>query len=275
MVHGISDGCLQKCWMLKWKKETIIRLRIIELDYYQIGDQRIEYRFIYPETAEYFKRFSIEDHNIENDSVLTVHTTKEQMEEAAIRRELPVHYSPGVEYDALALGTSSAMIPNGAFLFHSVAFEYRGKAIVFTGPSGIGKTTQYAQWKRLLRDEIKVISGDMPVMSFREDGSIWMMPSPWNGKERLHSNHQAPLGGIIVLEQAMTNTITRIPLIESILPVYSQMCLDRTDKELIRLAFQMEDELLRKIPVWRLSSRGDLDSARLCHEAITGEIYGD
>lgn len=245
------------------------------MNYYQIGNHAIEYSFIYPETADFFERFSCNESKNENHTVLSVHTTKERMEEAAKRRGLTIRYSPGAEYDVLALDTSSAMVPYGAFLFHSVAFEYRGKAIVFTGPSGIGKTTQYAQWKRLLRDEIKVISGDMPVMSFRDDGSIWMMPSPWNGKEHLHSDHQAPLGGIIVLEQAQINTITRISPVESILPVYSQMCLDRSDKELIRLAFQMEDRLLRKIPVWRLSSRGDLDSARLCHETITGEIYGE
>lgn len=244
------------------------------MNYYRIGDHRIEYSFIYPETEEYFKRFAIGEEKSEHQKVLSVRTSKERMAEASVRRGFSVRYSPGIEYDVLALETSSALVTCGAFLFHSVAFEYRGKAIVFTGPSGIGKTTQYAQWKRLLRDEIKVISGDMPVMSFREDGNIWMMPSPWNGKERLHSEHTAPLGGIVVLEQTPSNTITRIAPADSILPVYSQICLDRNDKELIRKTLKMEDALLRNIPVWRLSSRGDLDSARLCHETITGEIYG-
>ena len=34
-------------------------------------------------------------------------------------------------------------------------------------------------------DEITMISGDMPVLERREDGTVWAHPSPWNGKEKI------------------------------------------------------------------------------------------
>lgn len=242
---------------------------------YSIADQIIDFQFIFPETANYFTRFEILPEMAEGREPMTVRTTLARMDQVAARLGASPAHTPHGEYETLASATSTALLARGSFLFHSVGFTYQGKAIVYTGPSGIGKTTQYAQWKRLFRDQVKVISGDMPAIAFRENGEIWVMPSAWNGKERLHSDQAAPLGGVVVLEQAPTNTITRLEPRDAILPIYSQMCLERREKEQLTLAFQAEDALLRRIPVWKLSSRGDLDSARLCHDTIRGEIYGE
>lgn len=242
---------------------------------YKIADQLINYQFIYPETAAFFANFEVSAEEAPERKILSVCTTLKQMEQSAERRGVPdAAHTPRSEYEALAASTSAAILPHGAFLFHSVGFTYRGKAIVVTGPSGIGKTTQYAQWKRSYGDDVKVISGDMPAIVFRDDGSIYVMPSPWNGKEHLRSEHQAPLGGIIVLDKAMDNSIVRMEPKDAILPLYSQMCRYRYEKEQLQMALEIEDRLLRKIPIWELSSRGDLESARLCHDAIEGEIYG-
>lgn len=241
---------------------------------YRIADQLIEYHFIDPKTAEYFARYETEPLTGKNE-ILSISTAREYVEESARKRQMPIRYFPGAEYDALALATSAALLSHRKVLFHSVSFTYKNKAIVFTGPSGIGKTTQYAQWKRLLRDEVKVISGDMSGIEARDDGDIWVHPSAWNGKEQLHHEHSAPLAGIVVLKQASENTIRKLEPRDAILPAYSQMCVDRRQKEQIRLALALEDRILRQVPVWELSSLGDLDSARLCHDTIVGEIYGE
>lgn len=245
------------------------------LSTYFIAGQYIQYHFLFEETSEFFKRYEVEDPTDEDTETLSVGMTLEDLEYYTRKRQEKITYSPGAEYDTLALPTSSAMLLNNSFLFHSVGFSYRGKAILFTGPSGIGKTTQYAQWKRLLRDEVKIISGDMPGIAVEESGRIMVHPSAWNGKERLRHEHSDPLGAIVVLEQEKENTITRLDTLHAILPVYGQMCVDRRKKELVEKAFVLEDTILRNIPVWKLSSRGDLDSARLCHDTIAGEIYGE
>lgn len=244
------------------------------LKIYRIADHWIEYCFQHPDTARYFERFEVDADIPAGEPVIPVQASPLFIEQSAVKRGHTYSTPERAEYEALASATSAALLPYGAFLFHSAAFTYRGKAIVYTGPSGIGKTTQYAQWKRLYRDEVKIISGDMNAIVFQKDGQVSVMPSAWNGKESLRSNASAPLGAIILLEQTSDNTIRRLESIDCILPIYSQICLDRMEKSQIEGAFALEDQLLRKIPIWKLSSRGDLDSARLCHDTMEGEIYG-
>ena len=250
--------------------------RIIRtLTLYQIADHLIDYRFHYPETAQYFSRFAVDKDPALAGEIIPTSTTLQYMENLAERNGWPqASHSPWNEYQALASATSAALLPHGAFLFHSSGFVYQGKAIVCTGPSGIGKTTQYAQWRRNYGDAVKIISGDMTAFVLREN-EIIVMPTAWNGKENLHSDAFAPLGGIILLKQAEGNTIKRLQPADSILPIYAQMCLSRTEPEQITSALDALDRLLRRTPIWQMSSRGDLASARLCHDSIAGEIYGE
>ena len=243
------------------------------MNIYRIADQQIQYDFLYPETTCYFERFQITDETITGTEVFSARVSLNLIEEYMKQHPQSADHS-NAEYNVLALPTSRVLLMNNACLFHSVAFSYRGKAILLTGRSGVGKTTQYAQWKRNCGDTVKVISGDLPALVLRQDGNIWAVPSPWNGKENLHSEKEAPVGGIIVLEQAPENTILPLSALEAILPVYSQMRTDRTDRDMIRRCFAFEDLLLCKVPVWKLSSRGDLASAQLCLDTIAGEIYG-
>ena len=48
-----------------------------------------------------------------------------------------------------ALSVGDELPAHNRLLFHGCAFEWQGKAWIFTGPSGTGKTTQYVQWKLL------------------------------------------------------------------------------------------------------------------------------
>ena len=115
-----------------------------------------------------------------------------------------------VEYKSLIGLTSLALLEHGSCLFHAAAFLWRGYAWLLTGPSGVGKTTQYKNWKKTHREKVSMICGDMPLLTIEEDGTFWVNPSPWNGKERIRGNERAPLGGFILLEQSDSNSIRRI-----------------------------------------------------------------
>ena len=96
---------------------------------------------------------------------------------------------------------SEAMPFRNTFLMHGSCIAVDGAAYLFTAKSGTGKSTQYLNWRRLFPGEIRMISGDMPILEARGDGSVWVHPSSWNGKERLFGASAAPLGGIVFLEQ--------------------------------------------------------------------------
>ncbi len=96
---------------------------------------------------------------------------------------LPESSRPGyIEYRACIGLTSKHLLQWDCSIFHAMSFIWRGRAWLLTGPSGIGKTTQFHNWQRLYPGEAEVISGDMPVLE-RKEMAVFVHPSSWNGKE--------------------------------------------------------------------------------------------
>lgn len=172
------------------------------------------------------------------------------------------------EFHLLHLVVSNALVPFQRCVFHGTAFLWRDKAWLFSAPSGTGKTTQFRQWRRLYRDEVSIINGDKPVLQFCDDGTIMVHPSPWRGKERMGSNLTAPLGGIIYLQQGKENVIERMNTHDAALPIYRQFLFLPEKGETIHQVCQMEDRLLRIVPLWKLVNKGDAQSAKLTHDTL-------
>ena len=78
-----------------------------------------------------------------------------------------------------------------------------------------------------------MICGDMPLLEWRVNDTIWVHPSPWNGKERMKGKVSAPLGGIVLLEQANENAVRRMEPIESGVPLFLQMAVRPESEEQI------------------------------------------
>jgi len=179
-----------------------------------------------------------------------------------------VTFTAADEYFLLHLPVSTALLEFARVLFHGTAFLWHEKAWIFSAPSGTGKTTQFRRWRKLFNDEVKIINGDKPILEFQEDNTIMVHPSPWKGKERWGSMIKAPLGGIIYLEQGKENTIERMSFEDAVIPLYKQFLFLPEKVELIHNVCQMEEVLLRNIPVWKLINRGDMDSAQLTHDTL-------
>lgn len=170
-----------------------------------------------------------------------------------------------LEYRLLAEPTGKLLSLQNRFLFHAVAFSWRGRGWLLTAPSGTGKTTQFQNWKRLWPDEVQLICGDMPLLHLCEDGSVRVCPSPWNGSERLGygSSVCAPLGGIVYLEQGQNDSIQVGSIPELLIPLWHK-CIGQADTvEQIRARASFLNQVLQNYPIWKLTNRGDDASARL------------
>ena len=196
----------------------------------------------------------------------------EPISQAHLEKERP-YYSPGMadwllEYNELPFAVSNALLPYGRCLFHGVAFLWRGKAWIWTAPPGTGKTTQYARWKFRYGDEVTILNGDKPLLEFRADGSVWVHPSPWKGKENIGRMVSAPLGGIICLIQQPENRIELLSPKRAAARLYRQFLYWPENEAAVDRVCAMAEQLLQKMPVWLLANRGDDDSAQLTHDAI-------
>lgn len=175
---------------------------------------------------------------------------------------------PREEFHQLIGPVSAFLLEHGRCLYHGAAFLWHGSAWIITGPSGVGKTTQLLHWQKLFGQELGLINGDKPVLECREDQSVWVHPSPWNGKEYFSGSQSGKLAGIILLEQADCNEISRMDLRSCIMPIYCQFLYLADYENEIRAVGRMQDVLLRNVPVWKLRNRGDRDSAALTHDTL-------
>ena len=183
----------------------------------------------------------------------------------------PSGYSDAyVEFRTLTELTSRFLLPHGCCFFHAVSFLWNGWAWLLGAPSGTGKTTQFLNWQRLHPEEVSMICGDMPLLQRREDGSIWVWPSPWNGKEHLGSqNLSAPLAGVVLLEQGDENHLSSLPPREAILPFFSQFVAYPETEEQVSALCDLMDHLLRTVPVWKLVNLGDDESTEILRSAFS------
>ena len=113
----------------------------------------------------------------------------------------------GVTTVLTALCAEHLVVPHGGVVFHSACIEYQGRAIVFTAPSGTGKSTQAELWRKLRNAEI--VNGDRAVLRWEADGA-YACGIPFAGSSRYCENKTLPLEAIVYLGQAPKTTIQRL-----------------------------------------------------------------
>ncbi len=189
-----------------------------------------------------------------------------------IRPMLPENAAPdAVEFRSLIGLTCHPLLRWDCCLFHAAAFLWQGRAWLVTGPSGVGKTTQFRNWQRLFPGEVQMICGDIPVLEGRDDGSVWVHPSPWNGKEHMGDRSlSAPLGGIVRLEQKDENVTYPLPVCDAIPVLFRQfMVRPENEKDILALS-RLVEQILQYAPVWFFENRGDDASTALLRETLKG-----
>lgn len=180
--------------------------------------------------------------------------------------------NPYTEFGLSVFRASDHLLPYGRCAFHSAAVLWRGRAILFTAPSGTGKTTQMKNWLKRFPGESAVINGDKPILSEEDDG-ILVWPSPWKGKERIGNDTLcAKLGGIVLLEQGSRNQLRLLQVREAVEPLMKRFLCTVEDRESVEAMCAMEEAVLSSVPVWKLVNTGEIESTELVREALEKEI---
>ncbi len=154
---------------------------------------------------------------------------------------------------------------NGLML-HASAVALEGRAYLFSGPCGRGKSTHTRLWQSVFGECAQVFNDDKPALR-RLDGRWYAYGTPWCGKDGINLNQKWPLGGICFLEQAQENRIRRLSAAEA-LPLILAQTTYRLPPQYMELLLASLDKLLREIPVFLLENRPDETAARLSFETM-------
>lgn len=123
-------------------------------------------------------------------------------------------------------------------MLHSSYIIYNGKAVLFCGKSGVGKSTQADLWKKFAGAEI--INGDKTAL-FIKNGKPFVSSLPVAGTSGICKNLIAPLDAVVFLSQGKTNVITPLSRFDAALKTLENCIIDiwkngETDKVLSLIA---------------------------------------
>ena len=153
-------------------------------------------------------------------------------------------------------------------VFHSSSVALNNRAYLFSGPSGIGKSTHTEQWCRIYKDKAQIINDDKTPVR-RIDGKWFAFGSPWCGKNNIQNNTKVSLAGICILKQAEVNSIRRLDSSECISSLLAQTLHNFKYIENMNYMMDLLDKLIREIPVFELENYPGPDCVKLSYETMT------
>ena len=159
------------------------------------------------------------------------------------------------------------IIQHGRFFLHASAVVCGGGAYLFSGPSGIGKSTHTAMWQKLFPG-IQILNDDKPVI-WPEKGKITAWGTPFSGKTQLQMNRGVPLRGICFLKQARENRIRPVAETEALALILNNTWRPKDDKTMNLLLNGIE-QVVEEIPIFELSCTTDPEAAQLSYATMKG-----
>lgn len=154
---------------------------------------------------------------------------------------------------------------NQGIVIHAAAIEYEGKGVVFSAPSGTGKSTQANLWVK--HKGARILNGDRPCLRISKS-SIDVYGTPWSGTSKLFLNQKAPLAAIIMLEQSKTNELCQLSAADALRMLVPRCYLPYYDENLMTLALENIGLIIKETPIYLLKCRPDLEAVELVAKCL-------
>ena len=145
----------------------------------------------------------------------------------------------------------------GGFLMHAASAIRNGKAFLFAGVSGAGKTTisrLAPPDATLLTDEISYVRKDFRKDGRKQDLSYVAYGTPFTGElAKLGENVSAPISALYLLAQGPENRIDPVAPGQAVRELLANVLFFAEDQELVQRSFHAACEFVSRVPVSRLT----------------------
>ena len=153
-------------------------------------------------------------------------------------------------------------------LFHSSVTVREGKAYMFLGHSGTGKSTHSRQWLTAFEDAW-LLNDDNPAVRLKENGEVWVYGTPWSGKTACYKNEKARVQALVQLAQAPENKIVRLRMTQAYPYILSSVSGLKVQPQMMDRLYESIAKLLELTPVYRLECLPEPSAAQLCAQTCS------
>jgi len=165
-------------------------------------------------------------------------------------------------------GLHAKFLQREAPILHASYIEFNGKAILFTGPSGTGKSTQAELWVRHAGAEI--INGDRALLRKKAD-SWFAYGYPCCGSSDICLDRTLPLAAVVVLAQGPENRVEELRPSRRVQALFAGTEHYLWDAAETDQALSLAQRLAVEVPVLGLTCRPDGDAVRTLHDYLEKE----
>lgn len=189
-----------------------------------------------------------------------------QQIEIQLLQHSPINYYE-TEYVWTGILFLEIALTHGYTALHGSAICYQGKAIIFSAPSGTGKSTQTDLWHDRLK-EITIINDDKPLLRV-EDGKPMVYGTPWSGKDVVNHNISCLVLAIVFLRQEKMNRIYPLSNDQIVLELIRNTYRPR-QTHLAQMNLQLIDQLVSSTKIFRYGCTKETDAVDVLYTYLYG-----
>lgn len=160
------------------------------------------------------------------------------------------------------------MLRERRMILHACCVDTEFGGILFSGRSGIGKSTQGELWCKY--EKSILVNGDRPVLC--KTNGIWnAFGSPYAGSSKCYVNRSVPVRAVVMLQQAESCSIRRLSKAEAFRKIYAQVTVSAWDQECVERACMITEQFVSEIAVYELSCTPDENAVKILKEILMCE----
>ena len=150
---------------------------------------------------------------------------------------------------ALRIVHTLVLARQNGFLLHAASAIRNGKAFLFSGVSGAGKTTI----SRLAPPDVSLLSDEISYVRKR-NGKYLAFGTPFAGElAKAGENTSAPVSALYILHQGPENRVEPLGAADATRQLLTNILFFAQDRELVQPVFQTACDFVDGIPVYRLT----------------------
>lgn len=165
------------------------------------------------------------------------------------------------------------LLDNQALILHSAGIIVDGKAIIFSAPSGTGKTTQTNLWHQYVHGT-KDLNGDRTLLQKTEQG--WFACGfPIYGSVPRCENRIVPIKAIVMIRQSETDYVRELTTLEKLSLLYKEITVPSIEPDVVMQAMDLLEDFIRCTKVIQMGCTMSKSAVDILHQYLFGEsVYG-
>lgn len=272
VVIKLRDFSAKSPWSLwQWKLEPFVTREALTPDIsisFSLSHMPDTTGALYEEQSGFYKRcvYSCADgkelHTLEDKTKAVIAFSKNKNSITLVTDETDSGLQAPFEF--LSRTVIHSLIDKSILSFHGVLLEHKGEGIIISAPSETGKTTHAHFWRDY--KNAVVLNGDNACCCKEDKWTAFSLP--WSGTSGECVNRSVPVKALVILERGEENTVERLENLDAFSHTLTNAQYPVWDKEKAEKAIDLLCDLLKYIPVYRLTCRPEKESADVLEKAL-------